>query len=197
MACLTCQRICPYDAPVVTSVSEIRPEYCQACGLCAPECPGQAISMVSYDVRETRDTMPSVVGTVDSKRQEPVIVAFLCTHHVGVHGFDLPKNVRTIPVHCTSRINILDLLKAFECGADGVAVVRCSDGSCKYLDISHRVAGRVDRAKQLITTLGIESGRIEILSAASVAPADGDPYAAVCADFSGRLKQIGLRTVRS
>jgi len=32
MACLTCQRICPYGAPVVTSVSEIRPEYCQACG---------------------------------------------------------------------------------------------------------------------------------------------------------------------
>ncbi len=55
MACLTCKRICPYDAPVVTSVSEIRPEYCQACGLCAPECPAEAISMVSYDVREIRN----------------------------------------------------------------------------------------------------------------------------------------------
>ncbi|HSB34569.1 MAG TPA: FAD-dependent oxidoreductase, partial [Nitrospirota bacterium] len=29
MACLTCMRICPYGAPVVTSHSEIRPEYCQ------------------------------------------------------------------------------------------------------------------------------------------------------------------------
>ncbi|MCL5421980.1 MAG: FAD-dependent oxidoreductase, partial [Nitrospirae bacterium] len=195
MACLTCMRICPYGAPVVTSVSEIRPEYCQACGLCAPECPGQAISMVSYDVRDIRDTMPSVVGFVDPKRQEPVIVTFMCTHHVGVLGFDVPENVRKVPVHCTSRIDIIDLLKAFECGADGAAVVRCSDGSCKYKGIGNRVAARIERAKQLIGMLGIEAGRIELLSAT---PANGgNPYAAVCADFSGRIKQMGLRTVRS
>ena len=58
MACLTCQRICPYGAPVVTSVSGSGPEYCQACGLCAPECPGEAIpAVVSYDVREIRNSL--------------------------------------------------------------------------------------------------------------------------------------------
>ncbi len=191
MACLTCMRICPYGAPVVTSVSEIRPEYCQACGLCAPECPGQAISMVSYDVRETRDTMPSVVGNVDPKRQEPLIVALMCTHHVGVLGFNVPENVRTVPVHCTSRIDILDLLKAFECGADGVAVVRCNDGTCKYRDIGRRVNARIKRGRDLLGMLGIESGRIELLSAT---PSNGgNPYAAACVDFSGRVKKMGLR----
>jgi ferredoxin len=35
MACLTCLRVCPYGAPVVEAYSTIRPEYCQACGLCA------------------------------------------------------------------------------------------------------------------------------------------------------------------
>src|SRR5512142_3181984 len=110
MACLTCQRICPYGAPVVQAYSEIRPEYCQACGLCAPECPAQAISMVSYDVKEIRNSMPAVVGTVDPKRQEPAIVALMCRHHAGVLGFDLAKNVKAIPVHCTSRIDVLDVL---------------------------------------------------------------------------------------
>ena len=127
MACLTCLRVCPYGAPVVEAFSTIRPEYCQACGLCAPECPAEAISMVSYDVREIRNTLPALVGKVDPKRQEPVIVAFMCTHHAGVLGLDLPKNVRAVPVHCTSRIDILDMLKAFEIGADGVAVVRCGE----------------------------------------------------------------------
>jgi formate dehydrogenase beta subunit len=193
MACLTCQRICPYGAPVVTSVSEIRPEYCQACGLCAPECPGQAISMVSYDVREIRSSLPSVVGAVDPKRQEPVIVAFMCTHHAGVLGFDLPKNIRTVPVHCTSRVDILDLLKAVEMGADGVAVVRCNNGTCKYKNIESRVHARVRRGQELLGMLGIDSGRIELLSAGS---GSVNPWAAVCADFSERIKNIGLRTVR-
>ena len=191
MACLTCKRICPYGAPVVTSVSEIRPEYCQACGLCAPECPGQAIGMVSYDVREVRNSLPSVVGKADPKRQEPLIVAFMCTHHVGVLGFDVQKNVKTVPVHCTSRIDVLDLLKAVESGADGVAVMRCNDGTCKYRDIAPRVNARVKRGQELIKALGMEPGRIEILTAWS--GNGGNPYAAVCAEFSERVKKIGMR----
>ncbi len=193
MACLTCQRVCPYGAPVVTSVSEIRPEYCQACGLCAPECPGEAISMVSYDVREFRDAMHSVVGAVDPKRQEPVIAAFLCSHHVGVLGFKLPENMRKVPVHCTSRVDVNDLLKALECGADGVAVVRCSHVTCKYKGIENRVAARVERARQLIGMLGMEAGRIELLTADSH---NGDSYASVCADFADRVRQMGLRAVK-
>jgi formate dehydrogenase beta subunit len=192
MACLTCMRICPYGAPMVTSYSEIRPEYCQACGLCAPECPGEAISMVSYDVREHRNNMPSLIGKIDPKRQEPVIVAFMCTHHVGVLGFDVQKNVRTVPVHCTSRIDVLDILKAVESGADGVAVVRCNDETCKYRDIAPRVNARVKRAQELIGALGMEKNRIEILSAASTN--GGNPYDAVCAEFSSRIKSIGIKT---
>ncbi len=191
MACLTCMRVCPYGAPVVTSVSEIRPEYCQACGLCAPECPAQAISMVSYDVREIRNTIPLVVGAIDGNRQQPVIVAFACTHHVGVFGFDLPKNVRALPVHCTSRIDVLDMLKAFESGADGVAVVRCDNTTCKYRGIEHRVSARVNRVKELLGMLKIGSDRVELLSAKS--GNGGNPYASVCEDFSARIRQMGLR----
>ena len=194
MACLTCKRICPYDAPVVTSVSEIRPEYCQACGLCAPECPAEAISMVSYDVREIRNALPSIIGKIDSNRHEPAIVAFTCANHAGILGLDLPKNVKSIPVHCTSRIDVLDMLKAFESGADGVAVVRCGDGNCKYKDIAPRVNARVKRVQDLLGMLKIEPGRVEILSATSTN--GGNPYAAVCADFSERVKKIGLRAGR-
>lgn len=191
MACLTCMRICPYGAPLVTSVSEIRPEYCQACGLCAPECPAEAISMVSYDVREHRNNISSAVGSLDPKREEPVIVAFMCTHHVGVLGFNAPKNVKTFPVHCTSRVDVLDVLKAFEIGADGVAVVRCDDGTCKYRNIEPRVRARVKRAQDLLGAFKIEPGRVEILSASH--GNGGNPYAAVCAEFSENVKKLGLR----
>jgi coenzyme F420-reducing hydrogenase delta subunit len=110
---------------------------------------------------------------------------------VGVLGFDLPENVRRVPVHCTSRIDILDLLRAFESGVDGVAVVRCNDGTCKYRDIAPRVNARVKRVQELLGMLKIESGRMELLSATS--GNGGNPYAAVCVDFSERIKKIGLR----
>ncbi len=192
MGCLTCQRICPYDAPIVSSYSTIRLEFCQACGLCAPECPGRAISMLSYDINGIRNTMHSIVGSIEKKRTEPVIVAFLCTHHAGILGFDLPDNIRKAPIHCVSRVDILDILKAFECGADGVALVRCSDDSCKYRGIAQRIALRLDKAKGLISALGIDGRRLSILSAN---PDDLNRYAPECTNFSALIKEIGLRNI--
>ena len=191
MACLTCKRVCPYGAPVVTSVSEIRPEYCQACGLCAPECPGEAISMVSYDVREFRETIPQIVGKVDPKRENPVVVAFVCTHHVGVLGFEVPPNVLTVPVHCTSRVDVLDIMKAVECGADGVAVVHCDEDTCKYRDIAPRVRARLRRGRQLLAMIGMEPERIGLLAASG--SDGGNSYLRVCSAFSEKIGQMGLR----
>jgi hypothetical protein len=39
--------------------------------------------------------------------------------------------------------------------------------------------------------LGMDAGRIELLQAVSD---NGNPYAVVCAEFSEKVKQIGLRT---
>jgi len=190
MACLTCQRICPYGAPVVQAYSTIRPEYCQACGLCAPECPAQAISMASYDVEEIRRSMCETVGEKPREGTQPVIVAFLCTHHVGVHGFRVPEGVRAVPVHCTSRVDVLDILKAFECGADGVAVVRCGVGKCKYRGTGNRVRSRIERAGELLASAGVDRQRTALLVAEGT---DGDSYYSVCSDFLDTIRKMGVR----
>ncbi len=191
MACLTCQRICPYEAPLVQAYSEIRPDLCQACGLCAPECPAQAISMVSYDIRQLRAEMPGRLGTISRSRTEPAIAAFMCTHHVGVSGFNLPANFHVLPVHCVSRVDILDMISALEYGADGVAVVNCVSSVCKYKDVESRVLARLKRAQDLIGSLGLESGRIALLNAPSN---NGNQYLPVCGGFAEKILQLGLRT---
>jgi coenzyme F420-reducing hydrogenase delta subunit len=137
--------------------------------------------------------MAVTVGCVDSKRTDPLIIAFVCTNRLGVHGADLPGNYRPFPVHCTSRVDVLDMLKAFETGADGVAVVRCGDGNCKYIKIEPRVNARVKRGQELIKALGLEPERIGILSA-SPSGNGGHPYTAVCTEFSEKVKKIGIRT---
>jgi formate dehydrogenase beta subunit len=164
--CLTCLRICPYGAPVMTEKAEIPPEKCQACGLCAPECPGRAIRMVGYDVDELRADMPQLIGPIDSNREQPILVAFVCGNHAGVNGDAMPENIRLVRVHCASRVGVEELLKALECGADGAYVVLCGEESCKYKGVISRIKGRVHYARELLAEMGLEKERIDWFVAA-------------------------------
>ena len=46
-ACVTCVRVCPFDAPFINEqgVSEIPPSACMGCGICPSECPAKAITL--------------------------------------------------------------------------------------------------------------------------------------------------------
>ena len=47
VSCLTCVRVCPWEIPVIDDkgVAYIDPLQCKACGICAAECPAQAIKL--------------------------------------------------------------------------------------------------------------------------------------------------------
>ncbi|HHW43317.1 MAG TPA: CoB--CoM heterodisulfide reductase iron-sulfur subunit A family protein [Desulfotomaculum sp.] len=48
-ACLTCVRLCAYNAPRIRNyAAEIEPLLCQGCGTCAGECPNKAITLQGY-----------------------------------------------------------------------------------------------------------------------------------------------------
>ncbi len=49
-ACLTCLRVCPYDAPFINEEgkAEIKAVKCQGCGICAGECPAKAIQLQKF-----------------------------------------------------------------------------------------------------------------------------------------------------
>ncbi len=56
--CLTCMRVCPYEAPIIdpeligaggiAGAAQIAPAACRGCGLCAGECPAKAIQLQHY-----------------------------------------------------------------------------------------------------------------------------------------------------
>lgn len=50
-ACLICVRTCPYGIPYINTegYSEINPAQCLGCGVCAAECPAQAIQLPGYE----------------------------------------------------------------------------------------------------------------------------------------------------
>ncbi|HSW40465.1 MAG TPA: FAD-dependent oxidoreductase, partial [Acidobacteriota bacterium] len=49
-ACLTCVRVCPYEAPVINEQGEavIDPAKCHGCGSCSAECPALAIELMHF-----------------------------------------------------------------------------------------------------------------------------------------------------
>ncbi len=71
--------------------------------------------------------------------------------------------IKVIPVPCSGKIDILYLTKAFESGADGVAIVACKQGECRYLEGNLRAKKRVEAIDSLLNEIGLGKGRIVII----------------------------------
>ncbi len=78
------------------------------------------------------------------------------------------ESLHLFPMPCSGRIEVNHLLKALESHSDVAYVVTCPVGQCRYKEGNLRVSKRVDRAKELISSIGLESDRISILRAGEV-----------------------------
>lgn len=189
-ACLTCQRICPYDAPVVSNRAVMLTERCQGCGLCAGECPAGSIRMRGYDESEVRDDMPDIIGDVDPDREEPVLVAFQCSYYADPRPIAHPENIHQVPVPCVSRLDVLDFLSAFDCGADGAYVVSCREEDCRYDGVNMRIRNRVEQARQILESTGIGADRLGFYEAG---PEPEPVWQDAAEDMTRKIKALGLR----
>ena len=126
---------------------------------------------------------------------DPKIVAFCCEQS-GVPAADmakaskltLPDNIELVSVPCSGRIETLFLLKAFECGADGVVIFACYEENCQYLHGNLRLKGRVAYAKQILAKIGLEAERIELFH---LATNSGAKFAEVLMKKAEQLNRLG------
>jgi F420-non-reducing hydrogenase iron-sulfur subunit len=71
--------------------------------------------------------------------------------------------IKGIQIPCSGKIDILYLTKAFETGADGVAIITCKQGECKYLEGNLRARKRVEAIDRLLKETGLGEGRITVI----------------------------------
>jgi F420-non-reducing hydrogenase iron-sulfur subunit len=81
---------------------------------------------------------------------------------LGENGID-GDEIKTIPLPCSGKIDILYLTKAFEAGADGVAVLMCKQGECQYLEGNLRARKRVEAVDALLEEAGLGKGRVRVI----------------------------------
>lgn len=74
-----------------------------------------------------------------------------------------PGALKAIPLPCSGKIDIPYLTKAFETGADGVAVVICKQGECRFLEGNLRARKRAEAVDTLLEETGLGKGRIAVI----------------------------------
>jgi Fe-S oxidoreductase/coenzyme F420-reducing hydrogenase delta subunit len=127
------------------------------------------------------------------------IVLFMCNWypHVAFQTLQdtlapLPREIRMIRIPCSGRITKSLLFKAFETGADGVALLGCPRGSCRY-GIGTRVAGRnVEDTRGILRLLGLGEER---LGFASFYPDQPSELLDFLVTFRNRIQELGKTTV--
>ena len=171
--CLTCLRTCPYGVPQIDEEGNftIRNEECQACGLCVGICPASAIRFRDHYVQHALNKLPDAVAQAKGNG-EPATVVFCCSYGAFAERDFLkyvnngkPQNLAIVRVPCVAKVEVQNILDAFDLGADGVFVAGCEqEEECTYRDVAKWAEKRAGRAQDILGELGLEKERIEYLN---------------------------------
>jgi len=204
--CLTCVRLCPYEVPAIQDGTvAINVTQCQACGLCASECPAKAISMALHSDEEMLAQIERLFACACATgagegtprgSPEPVIIGFCCRYCAYAEDgwaesvrAQLPANVQTLDVLCTGKMDVLYLLKAFELGADGVFVAGCLEEECRHTERGvNRTRARVKYVQGLLDEIGLGGERLAVYDTSA---AEWGRVQQIAAEMTGRVRELG------
>jgi coenzyme F420-reducing hydrogenase delta subunit len=100
----------------------------------------------------------------------------------------MDPNVRVIKLPCSSRVNPLFIIKAFERGADGVIVSGCHTGDCHYSTGNYHARRRFAILHDLLQFMGVEEDRVTF---AWVSASEGNKWQQVVNETTARVRQLG------
>ncbi len=190
--CLTCYRCCPHgaitweDKPVISSIA------CQGCGICASECPQDAIQIVSFEDDTIKHTIKSQLAQAS---QGPAIIAFCCEnssfeagHMAQAFNRDLPGGLNMVKVPCAGKVDLDYIFTAFLSGADGVMVLSCHPGNCKSVRGNTFASWRVDNAYRMLENAGMSRERLLYSTLASNMDVE---FSELAASLEAKLQELG------
>ncbi len=111
-----------------------------------------------------------IKGTGQSRRYKPVVSVFYCVKALtpaaaAALAQSCSAEVRLVRLPCSSMVKDVFLLRAFEAGADGVVVMVCPRGECRFIEGNRRAEKRVERVQKMLDSLGLGANRLVLLSA--------------------------------
>jgi F420-non-reducing hydrogenase iron-sulfur subunit len=104
-----------------------------------------------------------------------------------------PGTIRVVRVPCTGKVDVLHILKAFEKGADGVYVVGCMEGDCRFNSGNLRARKRVEAARGILNTVGIGGERVAMFNLSS---GEGPKFAQYAVEMTEKVKALGPNPIK-
>ena len=101
------------------------------------------------------------------KSFRPKITLFHCINAFNKEASILNDDnaeIQLIRMACSSMVKDIFLLRAFEAGADAVAVLVCPEGQCRYVEGNIRAKKRVKWVKNLLDDIGLDGRRLSIFN---------------------------------
>ncbi len=108
------------------------------------------------------------------------------------NGSDIPNEIHMVRIPCTGRISKSLLFKAFEMGADGVALVGCEPGSCRYGAGTTVAKRNTDDTRGIMELLGLGEGRLRW---ATFLPEQSEEMLAFLHGFRDEIAALGKSPV--
>jgi len=143
--------------------------------------------------------MSNEVEHLVESQWSPKVVAFVCNwctytgaDLAGTSRLKMEPNVRVIKLPCSSRVNPLFIIKAFERGADGVIVSGCHTGDCHYSTGNYHARRRFAILHDLLQFMGVEEDRVTF---AWVSASEGNKWQQVVNETTARVKELGRFSV--
>ena len=104
-----------------------------------------------------------------------------------------PENIRIVSIPCTGKVDLIHLLRAFEKGADGVYLVGCLEGECRYIRGNLRARKRVEKAQTILESIGIGGERVQIYNLSS---SEGPKFAEFATEMTEKITALGPNPIK-
>jgi len=112
----------------------------------------------------------SMSGNTEAGRRDPEIVVLFCRQSVArtVELADSYRHlpglrVRLVALPCSSNVEVRQIVKILESGADAVQIVACPESACRFLVGSNKAERRVEYVRRLLEEIDFGPERVGIL----------------------------------
>ncbi len=104
-----------------------------------------------------------------------------------------PSNIKIVSIPCTGKVDLIYILKAFEKGADGVYVVGCMEGDCRFEKGNIRARKRVEQAQRILDTIGIGGERVRMYNLSS---SEAPHFVRFANEMTQKIREMGPNPIK-